>query len=202
MPTEDNQLSLNDAAYSGSKLASEDWSRLMVSVQSGDQEAYDKLLNCLIPILSRFLFSRVPESDRDDLLQTIVLSLHVSRHTYQADRPFLSWVFAIARFKLTDYYRKTEKLRKRTTVDLDDIDQSFLAYSDDHDSLFLKEHLQEALDALSDVQRDIIVKLKVEGYKVKEIAELKGLSVAAVKTNAHRGYKKIKSYLEIYYADL
>lgn len=182
-----------------STVSESDWITLMHRVQQGDQAAYDVLLTLLQDILRRFLSKRVPADDVEDVLQVILMGVHTSRHTFITDRPFLAWVFAIARFKMMDFYRNRSKNECVFSVDFDEMDDSLLAYSENKDGVFLMEHLQEALDSLSGPQKDIIVALKLQGYSVKEIAEVKGMSVSAVKTCAHRAYKQLKCFLEKYY---
>ena len=44
-------------------------------------------------------------SEVDDLLQEILISIHKARHTYDGERPYKPWAYAIAKFRLQDYLR-------------------------------------------------------------------------------------------------
>jgi len=45
----------------------------------------------------------------EDLLQETLLSIHKSRHTYFPDRPVGPWFYAIAQYRMIDFFRKQKK---------------------------------------------------------------------------------------------
>src|ERR1700722_17430853 len=73
----------------------------------GDGAAYRQFLAELGAHLRGFLRRRLHDgaSDIEDLVQEILLAIHNGRHTYRAEEPLTAWIHAIARYKLTDYFR-------------------------------------------------------------------------------------------------
>jgi RNA polymerase sigma-70 factor (ECF subfamily) len=67
-------------------------------------------------------------ADVEDLVQETLLAIHVRRHTYDPDQPFTPWVYAIARYKLIDYLRRTRASIKN--VPFEDLQQQFATHDD------------------------------------------------------------------------
>src|SRR5664279_3300657 len=79
---------------------------LMQRSLTGDQHAYALLLQATTRLLRPFLAKRLSiGSEVDDLLQEILISVHKARHTYDGNRPYKPWVYAIANFRLQDHLR-------------------------------------------------------------------------------------------------
>ena len=57
----------------------------MVAAQSGDGEAYQKLLLALLPHARRLVASRVSDAAaREDIVKNALVTIHRGRHTYRA----------------------------------------------------------------------------------------------------------------------
>lgn len=79
---------------------------LFVAGQDGDGRAYRTFLSELSTHLRGYLRGRLQRQpgEIEDLLQEVLLAIHNGRHTYRSDQPLTAWVFAIARYKLTDFF--------------------------------------------------------------------------------------------------
>jgi RNA polymerase sigma-70 factor (ECF subfamily) len=163
---------------------------LFIAGLSGDEPAYRTFLSELSTHLRGFLRARLQRQpgEIEDLLQEVLLAVHNGRQTYRADQPLTAWVFAIARYKLTDF------LRGRSRHDL--LNDSL----DDVSELFAEPHLEPAqasrdlrklLEQLPERHRLPIVHVKLEGLSVTETARMTGLSESAVKIGVHRGLKAL-----------
>src|SRR6202521_5101925 len=78
---------------------------------SGDSAAYHRLLKAVTPVLragARRGLARAgqPVDQSEDVVQDILLAVHLKRHTWDANAPFAPWLFAIARNKLIDSLRR------------------------------------------------------------------------------------------------
>src|SRR6202451_2695429 len=78
---------------------------------SGDNAAYHRLLKAVTPVLragARRGLARAgqPVDQSEDVVQDILLAVHLKRHTWDANAPFGPWLFAIARNKLIDALRR------------------------------------------------------------------------------------------------
>jgi RNA polymerase sigma-70 factor, ECF subfamily len=156
----------------------------------GDAAGYRQFLAELGAHLRGFLRRRLHDgaSDIEDLVQEILLAVHNGRHTYRADEPLTAWIHAIARYKLTDYFRA----RSRRDALNDPLDDAFeLLAASDLEPAQAKRDVGKLLEQLPDRQRLPIVHVKLEGLSVTETAKLTGLSESAVKIGVHRGLKAL-----------
>ncbi|RMG39160.1 MAG: sigma-70 family RNA polymerase sigma factor [Candidatus Dadabacteria bacterium] len=171
------------------------WAALMRKAQNGDREAYRQLLNELCPVLRSYVRNRVSNiHEVEDVVQEILMGLHKARATYIPNRPFSSWMFAIAKYKLIDYERRL--MRKRGPEILS---EEVLAEHDISASTYqssLENDVRSAIAKLPEKQRKVVTMLKLEGHSVKEIAHELNASESAVKVTAHRAYKALKKILE------
>lgn len=157
---------------------------------AGDDRAYGTFLKELSGHLRGFVRGRLQRQpgEIEDLLQEVLLAVHNSRQTYRADQPLTAWVFAITRYKLTDYFRGRSR-HELLNDSLDDVAE-----------LFAESHLEpeqahrdlgKLLEQLPERQRVPIQQVKLEGLSVAESAQLTGLSESAVKIGIHRGLKAL-----------
>jgi RNA polymerase sigma factor (sigma-70 family) len=172
---------------------------LMRRVQAGDADAYEALLDDLIPRM-RGLVRRqrgfLGSEDVDDLVQDILLSVHSARATYNPTRPFLPWLLAIARNRLADGARRYDH-RSTHEVPLDDVDVTFLS---ERTNLLTREYrdpqaLKRAIGALPHGQRTAIELLKLQGQSLKEAASASGTSIGALKVATHRAMSALRKML-------
>src|ERR1700712_1865932 len=94
----------------------------MRSAISGDSTAYHRLLRAVTPVLraaARRGLARAgqPVDQSEDIVQDILLAVHLKRHTSDAGAPLSRSLFAIARSKLIDALRRRGR---RIFVNIDD----------------------------------------------------------------------------------
>src|SRR5258706_2071718 len=79
----------------------------------GDAAAHKALLGKLSIHLRAYFkrqLARIGKgpTDAEDLLQETLIALHTRRHTYDRSQLLTPWVYAIARYRLVDYLRRTK----------------------------------------------------------------------------------------------
>src|SRR6516162_9814324 len=94
----------------------------MLLAMSGDSAAYHRLLKEITPVLrsaARRGLARAGQAvdQAEDIVQDILLAVHLKRHTWDVNAAFAPWLFAIARNKLIDALRRRGK---RIFVNIDD----------------------------------------------------------------------------------
>ncbi|MGE0278073.1 MAG: sigma-70 family RNA polymerase sigma factor [Nitrospiraceae bacterium] len=162
---------------------------LMRLAQQGDRKAYAALFQAITPLLRSFVSNRIRDnSEAEDVVQEILLSVHRASHTYDTERPFKIWMFTIARYRLNDYLRRIYRNSGRSDISLEDLDYE-ISGPDVTGQRDQREYLDRALSALPEKQRKIVLMMKVEGHTAEETARAMNMSVSAVKVAAHRAYK-------------
>ena len=172
------------------------WEELMVFAQKGNAKMYNQLLSEVTAYLTPYLKFKVgSETIASEIAQEVLISVHNSRHTYNAQFPFKPWLFKIVQSRLVDFFRKN-KMKYEL---LQTIDGSFIETFSAESQISLLEvnELKKALNTLNDDQREIIIALKINGQSIKEIADSKKMSESAVKTTAHRAYKSLSITLGV-----
>ena len=78
----------------------------MTRAQAGDVAAYKQLLEDVTPYLRALTRRRLPaQSDVEDVVQNILLTVHSIRATYDPALPFGPWLKAIAMHRIIDRLR-------------------------------------------------------------------------------------------------
>ncbi len=177
------------------KDKTDDFAALMRQSLAGDQRAYAALLQETSRFLRPFLAKRLSFTNEvDDLLQEILISIHKARHTYDGNRPYKPWAYAIAKFRLQDHLRAHYSDQLHHADDLSEMEE-FL-HEDVTESAISYESITGEVEKLPEKQATILRLMHHEGYTAKEVAEKVGMKESAVKVAAHRAYKVLKDKLE------
>lgn len=164
--------------------------RLMAASQRGDKQSYGVLLGEVQLWLERYFRRRCAPAHLEDLVQEVLLSVHNKRASYDADRPFLPWLAAIARYRWVDHLRKIYR-RDGEALEGDE----FLEASKE-DAVLSRISLERLFTSIPDQQVQAIGLVKLEGLSIKQAARKSGQSEGAVKFNIHRGLKKLSALVE------
>lgn len=168
---------------------------LMKKSIAGNQRAYTDLLQETSRLLRPFLAKRLKFTNEvDDLLQEILISIHKARHTYDGNRPYTPWMYAIARFRLQDHLRAHYSDQLHHSVDLSEVEDYL--HEDVTETTLSYESIAREVGKLPEKQAEILRLMHQEGYTAKEVAEKLGMNESAVKVAAHRAYKVLRQKLE------
>src|SRR5260370_22507058 len=159
----------------------------MLASLDGNAASYRSRLDRLTSRLRAYYKGRLARVGRgateaEDLVQEVLLAIHLKRHTYDTGELFTPWVHSIARYKLIDYLRRT---RSAASVPIAE-DTEVLA-QDDHADAESAHDIRKLLGRLPEKARCSIECVKLEGRSVAEAAGPCGISESGVKINLHRG---------------
>lgn len=160
---------------------------MMVSGLDGDAAAHTALLRLLAPMLRSFYRRRVRDGDDEieDLVQETLIAIHTRRISYDRDRAFTAWLFAIARHKMIDHFR-----RRRLMVPIEWLEETLVAEGFE-EAGSAQMDVTRLLDNLPVKQARAIRDTKIEGLSVAEAAEKAGIGESDVKVSVHRGLKAL-----------
>lgn len=168
----------------------QDLAELMRMANRGDASAYRHLLELLAPRLramARRGLARAgrPDGDCEDIVQEVLLAVHLKRQTWDESLPLEPWLHAIMRYKLVDALRR-QGFREHLPIDAFED----LAGSSGQEA----EHALDADDLLArlpDRQRRIVIGMAMEGRSAREVGESLGLADGAVRVALHRALKSL-----------
>lgn len=167
--------------------------RLLLSARAGDRAAFRDLYRGLFPDVTRFVGRRVPNSaDAEDLVAFVFQRVLERLDRYDPERGTVrAWVLTIARNAIIDHYRA-----RRDHAVLDD---AALAVSRcPEERLAVDEAARRVsawLDGCSPQLREMYALRYGEGLRVREVADVLGLSEAAVKQRFARSLRELRTHL-------
>jgi RNA polymerase sigma-70 factor (ECF subfamily) len=186
-------------------------SRLIKGALSGDQPSYRGLLKKYHDQVYNLLYRMVHNKDEvEDLTQEAFIKAFNSLHHFNEEFAFSTWLYKIATNNCIDYIRK----RKLATFSIDkpieskDGTISFeipdSTYEPDK-SLISQQRtkiLEEAVNALPEKYRTVILMRHTEDKDYQEIADELGLPLGTVKAHIFRAreilYKRLKKKIQHY----
>jgi RNA polymerase sigma-70 factor (ECF subfamily) len=173
----------------------DEWTGLMQAAIAGDEAAYRRLLKSVAPVLraaARRGLARAgqPVDQSEDIVQDILLAVHLKRHTWDVDAPFAPWLFAIARNKLIDALRRRGR---RIFVNIDDFAESLPGETAAETASAGEVAAQ--LKSLPERQREVLQSIAVEGTSIKDTAAKFSMSEGAVRVALHRGLASLTAKL-------
>ena len=162
---------------------------LMLASLAGDAAAYRTLLSELSQHLRRYYARRLDSAlaaSGEDLVQETLMAVHSRRLTYDPTQRFTAWVYALARYKMIDLFRRQ---RLRMTVPLED-DAAIFARDEAADTS-ARMDINTVLDTIPERPRELIRQVKIEGASIAEAAARVGMTETAAKVSIHRGLKAL-----------
>ena len=165
---------------------------LMLAGLGGDEASHKSLLMKLSAYLRAYFKGQLARigrsaSDAEDLVQETLIALHTRRHTYERSQPLTPWVYAIARYRLVDYLRRTKAAKM--DVPVEEAEGVFAV--DDVSAVDSGLDLTKLLAQLTPKMRQAIQFVKLDGLSVSEAAKRAGMSQSAIKVSVHRGLRAL-----------
>ncbi|MFN8358006.1 MAG: sigma-70 family RNA polymerase sigma factor [Spirosomataceae bacterium] len=164
--------------------------------------------------LLEFIRRRIPpQEDAEDVLQEVFYELVEMYRLMKPVEQLASWLFTVARNKITDLYRKKKpvSLEEHFSVASSEEDEYLLAdvlpatQVNSEDKIMQRailDALAEALEELPAEQRDVFVWHELEGKSFKEIATLTGVTQNTLLSRKRYAILYLRERLRFLYDDL
>jgi RNA polymerase sigma factor (sigma-70 family) len=161
-----------------------------------------------------FIRFRIPEKEEaEDILQDVFFELVESYRLLKPIQQMASWLFTVARNKITDSYRKKKTLSLDQNLQVKEEDDEtflladFLSSPDDSaETMLMRESIMEAvfegLEELPANQREVFEMHEFEGLKFEQIAEITGISVKTLISRKRYAIIYLRDKLKYLYDDL
>lgn len=161
--------------------------RLLQAALRGDEPAYAEFLRRAAALVRSFARRRTTHGglDPEDVVQETLLAIHLKRHTWRTDAAVGPWLFAIARFKLIDAFRKAGR---SIEIQLGD---KFDAPAPEPEESASERDIGRVLATLPPRERAVVAAISVEGLSIGEAARSLDMAEGAVRVALHRGLARI-----------
>lgn len=165
---------------------------LWQSARGGNEAAYRAALDLMAARLRSYFRQRMGglPDDVEDMVQETLMAIHLKRATHDPALPVSNWMHAIARYRMTDLYRRRGR---RPEVSLPDDDDLGVAPEDATSvaAATARRDVARLLATLPQGQREAIELVKVEGLSTEEAATRMGITVTSLKVRVHRGLQRL-----------
>jgi RNA polymerase sigma-70 factor (ECF subfamily) len=171
---------------------------LMDAAQGGDGDALDALLRQYQPQIFRFgmKMCRDPE-DAQDVLQETLFAAARTLHGFRRSSSLSTWLYSIARSFCIKRRRRSVFAPEVVSLESDaPLAHAAPDTAPDPERALAGEEvaaaLESAIAALEPEYREVLLLRDVEGLSAAEVAEVTGMSVAAVKSRLHRARVRVR----------
>lgn len=130
------------------------------------------------------------KDDADDIAQDALVKSYLASTGYQDKGRFRSWLFKIAHNSFLNH-----KASQRIFESIDEA--KAVIGASDADAKYVHQDLYLALGTLPPKERSAIVLFYLDGYSIREIANITDSSDDAVKKQLSRGRDKLKTRLKL-----
>lgn len=188
----------NDASIPGD-------AEVVRQVVAGDVDGFEHLLNKYQDHVLKILKKHLPYDQIEETAQDVFIRVYQSLSTFKGKSSFKHWLSTIAVRSCHDFWRKHYKSRELPMSSLSERHQAWLEgaiaakSSESFDEKDFQEEAREildwAMDRLSAEDRMVLELVYLEGYSVRETADLLGWSAANVKVRSFRCRKKLRKLL-------
>ncbi|WP_404424109.1 sigma-70 family RNA polymerase sigma factor [Thalassospira australica] len=149
--------------------------------------------------LHSFVRSRVPENDIDDVVSDILEAIVRNKASLQtADNPS-AWIYAVARSKITDFYRKQGRhrmaqydLKTDPTLPGSPKNQSVDARPD---MTGLSDCLLGFISSMPDADRTVLTEIDLQQTRQTDFATRYDIALPTVKSRVRRARKRLRDRL-------
>lgn len=172
---------------------------------TSERDTPDALWRPFVKGLRRFIRSRVPAAEADDVLQDTLLRLHEATDSLRdADRAE-AWVFTVARRTIADFYRDRERGPVETPVGRAPAEaandppatKNLAGYDGSHDvHEEVLSWLRPMAQDLPEKYRHPLVMADFEGVTHQEVADELGLTRSGATSRIRRARTKLRERLQ------
>ncbi len=161
---------------------------MMDNKQKEFMEAYEACHRSFVHYCSALAYGKM---DTADLVQDVLLSAYKNFEGIQNKDVFLHYLIRAARNRAISLRRK-----KKYRFDiLEQYENRLASKQVPADVIMDVQFLYRSLDRLSENQRDALLLFEINGFSIKEIAQIQNKSISAVKTMLSRARVKLKHIL-------
>lgn len=165
---------------------------------AGDEVAFEALFQRYsVPIFSYLCRLGAPAAMAEDLMQETFLKALAGAKGFDPGRKFSTWLYAIATNAWRDH-RKRARRRLAWTAVLGRPPEGGHPQDEALGALLQREaaaHVEEALRALPDEARAVLVMKHFQGLRYDDIAEVLGCPVGTAKSRVHAAVTQVRSRL-------
>lgn len=174
-------------------LTEETFASVLTAAKAGAEWAWSRIYRELAGSVTGYLASR-GAAEPEDITSEVFLKVAQHVHTFEGDlRSFRSWVFVIAHRRLIDDRRSVGRKPDFTALP-PDYSPNGKAGNVETEALegLVTDEIRQALELLTEGQRDVLALRMIAGLTLAETAEILGKKVNAIKAQQRRALEALQ----------
>jgi len=173
---------------------------LLHNIAHGCEDCFDLLfLRFFRPVLNMAFKIIRDRSEAEDVVQEVFLSIHEQRERFDASvGTARTWVLQFGYYKSLKrrtYLWNRQFYAPHVDEDGDGRDPALVQPEFIQRSVEQKEIIEQCLASLNPAQRRIMELLHFEGHTLREISQMEGKELGAIRNSYYRGLKALKTVL-------
>jgi RNA polymerase sigma-70 factor (ECF subfamily) len=173
--------------------------RLVQRVQTGDAKAFEILFKRYnVRVYHQAMHLLNNEAEAEEVMQEVFLSLYEKAHTFRAEAAFSTWLYRLTANAALSQLRRRKRRPEvsienhlpRFREDGHHLVRPIVDWSQNLESGAVQQEicrlLQAAIEQLRPIDKSVVVLSDLEGLSNREVGDVLGLSVSAVKARLHR----------------
>lgn len=177
------------------KLRQDDaWEILLARANDGDGAAFARFLTAVTPTLRAVIRRRgeaLPHDQHEDVLQEVLLAIHLKRQTWRRGEPVRPWLYALARYKVVDAFR-----RRGAAVNLPIEDFAEVLPGEEAAPPLAARDAEVMLARIDGRSAHLVRAVALEGKSAEEAGETLGLTAGAARVALHRAMRRLAEVAE------
>ncbi|MEO0185548.1 MAG: RNA polymerase sigma factor [candidate division WOR-3 bacterium] len=166
--------------------------QIIEGVEKGDESSCTEILNLYKGRIFSYILRIVKNyDDAEELTFETFIKFFKTIRTYDKSRHLSTWLFTIAHNIVIDFFR-------RNRIEYEYLDEKYStgeSSAEKYEREKLSKAIDDALQELAPVDREIIILFHKEELSYEEISKITNLPVTTIKTRLHRARKKLQSLL-------
>lgn len=165
------------------------WDDLMRRANRGDGAAFHRFLTLVTPPLRGLIRARgraLPPDQHEDVLQEVLLAIHLKRGSWDGSAPVRPWLYAVARHKVVDAFRRRGQ---RLHLPLEDLAEVLAA---EPGPAPLAARDADRMLGMIDARSAALVRaVRLEERSTEDAAAALGLTPGAARVVLHRAMRRL-----------
>jgi len=176
--------------------------QLLIDVLNNKKQSIKIFIDIVMSTINGALimkFDQFSKEDREDVIQNIIVKEifgsngdWIGIKKFRGDSKFTTYLYKITYYRALDYLKSKNMKYKQST---DSLDNPLINLSIKEMNIEDNITLEKAIKNLNERENDII-KLSLEGYKHREIADKFKIPVNTVSSLISRVLKKLKNFMQ------
>lgn len=175
---------------------------ILLSISRSDQRAFADLFNQYYANLYRFVRYFLSETDAEDVVSEVFVSLWNNRKKLVLVKNFNSYIYTMARNEAYAHLRLQNKIQN---VSLDDMPVSLSVCEESAEGRIMEKEMidvyNKAVAQLPERCKLVFLMVREEKLKYKEIAEVLQITTGTIEQQMNQAIKRISATIEQAYPD-